>query len=115
MNAYEEAPTQDEAPTPLPVATEDANQRSLSSILQPGDSATVFTGAENATFRVQLIGTIQRNANLVVTVDGAAAATLSFSFRSTIVNGKSITVSNAGRDPQGFSAALISVGLMSLG
>lgn len=90
------------------VAIADATlDRGFAAILQPGQSATVYVGAENETFRISLIGTIQREASLTITVDNQTAATLTFDARSTIVNGRSISVSNSGRVAQGFTASLI--------
>ena len=84
--------------------TDEATRSNVSGTLKQGQTAIIFTGAENATFSVGLRGTIQRTAEVDVQVDGAVAATLTADFRATIVNGKSISVTSRGRDPQSFSA-----------
>lgn len=74
------------------------------STLGPGQSATVYSGAENETFDIQLIGTITKTAQIRVRVDGSVAAVLTPSAKRTRVNGRSISVENAGRENQGFLA-----------
>lgn len=81
--------------------TEDATSTAS---LAPGQSATVFSGSENQTFDVQLIGTITRTAELRVRVDGSVAAVLTPNARRTRVNGRTIAVENAGRENQAFVA-----------
>ncbi|MEM8997861.1 MAG: hypothetical protein AAGF23_23980 [Acidobacteriota bacterium] len=85
-------------------ATAAGQAAAVNAILQPGQSASIFFGEEPETFRVSLTGTIQRQGELDVDVDGVKAATLDFTVRNTTVNGRRITVTNVGRESQGFIA-----------
>lgn len=88
----------------MPETATASSSAAVNAILQPGQSATVFFGEEPATFRINLTGTIQRDAEMAVEVDGAVAETLTFTVRNITVNGRRITVNNVGRVGQGFVA-----------
>ncbi|MEM1178690.1 MAG: hypothetical protein AAGM22_10125 [Acidobacteriota bacterium] len=101
--ASAQASTTDSPAAESPDADSPAAQ-GVNAILPPGQSSTVFFGEEPASFEVRLTGTIQREAELAVAVNDANAAVLDFTSRSTVVNGRSIVVSNIGRVQQGFQA-----------
>ena len=75
--------------------------------LQPRETTTVYAGSNAATFKVELVGVLDPNANMVVLVDEQSAVTLTRQNRTVIVNGKRISLRNAGNKQQAFSAALV--------
>jgi hypothetical protein len=94
------------AATASDTATPDLSaQGVVTGTLKQGESATIFTGAQPATFYVSLYGTIRATAEIDVIVDDSVATTLRPNAKSTFASGKSIRVTSRGREPQTFLAS----------
>ena len=80
------------------------SDRQIAGTLKQGESATIFVGAVNATFKVQLFGRITATAQIDVDVDNSVVTTLTPSSRATVVNGQRIVLTSRGAEAQTFLA-----------